>query len=163
VHNSRINPSYLDEASMRRRPLPLGMCWRFLLAVLFVASPLIGCSCSQVQEIKPTAEVDLLQKLQSAYDLAYNQVGRPLKDFSELKPFLDGIDDPEKQLVSPNDGLPYVIVYGVDRQDFSKGVPVYAYEQKGRNGVRRVITAMSIESMDEATFQKNVAAATGAK
>lgn len=137
-------------------------CLQFLPTLLVTLGAFVGCSCNQVQEIETTAEVELLHKVQSAYELAYNQTGRPLKDFSELQPFLADIQDPNTQLVSPNDGLPYVIVYGVDRRDFSRGVPVYAYEQQGKDGIRRVLTAMSIESMDETTFKQHVPAA-GAK
>lgn len=143
--------------------LPRGNRLPRLVALWLLCWPLAGCSCNSVQEIKPTAEVELLHKIQSAYELAYNQTGRPLKDFSELQPFLGGISDPQTQLLSPNDGLPYVIQYGIDRRDFSRGTPVYAYEQQGKGGVRRVLTAMSIESMDEATFHKNVPTAAGAK
>jgi hypothetical protein len=124
------------------------------------------CGCNRVQEIKPTAEVDKLLNLQSGYDLAYNAVGRPLKDLEELKPYLNGIQDPQTELVSPNDGLPYVILYNVERRNFEKGVPVFAYEQQGKGGVRRVVTAMGIESMDETTFRSRVpqaAAVSGAK
>jgi hypothetical protein len=118
--------------------------------------PFAGCSCSSVQEIKSTPEVDRLLNLQSAYDLAYNATNRPLKDFEELRPHLRDVQDPNKDLVSPNDGLPYVIVYGVERRNFNNGVPIFAYEQQGKAGIRRVVTAMGIESMDEATFRSRV-------
>ncbi|WP_425616962.1 hypothetical protein NA78x_000627 [Anatilimnocola sp. NA78] len=124
-----------------------------LVAALVVLS-LVGCS-SGVQEIAATPEVELLYKVQSGYELAYNKLGRPPKDFTELQPFL-GDNIAAVDLVSPNDGLPYVIRYGTDTRNFAKGTPVVAYEQQGKRGVRRVLTAMTIETMDEATFQKQV-------
>ena len=130
------------------------------LLLVLGSSSLAGCSCNQVQEFKPTAEVDRLLNLQSAYDLAYNATGKPLKDFTELQPHLRDVQDPAKDLVSPNDGLPYVIVYGVERRNFQNGVPVFAYEQQGKRGIRRVVTAMGIESMDDATFRARVPNAT---
>lgn len=135
-----------------------GLCW----LALAVASLSVFAACNRVQEIKPTKEVEVLYKIQSAYDLAYNKVGRPLKDFEELKPFLADVSDPQTQLVSPNDGKPYVILYGIDRRNFDKGIPVLAYEQTGKDGVRRVLTAMGIDSMDEATFRNRVPQAAGA-
>src|SRR6187402_2301451 len=125
------SPAVQHRFALRKRGL-------IALCLLIVSA----CGCNRVQEIKPTAEVDRLLNLQSGYDLAYNAVGRPLKDFEELKPYLNGIQDPQAELISPNDGLPYVILYNVERRNFEKGVPVFAYEQQGKGGVRRVVTAM---------------------
>jgi hypothetical protein len=138
---------------------PLGQQWRMLGRLVLCAlglCPLAIAGCNRVQKIEPTKEVEVLYKIQSAYDLAYNQMGRPLKNYDELKPFLSGVQDPQTELVSPNDSLPYVIVYGVDRRNFDKGIPILAYEQQGTGGVRRVLTAMGIDSMDEATFRSRV-------
>jgi hypothetical protein len=127
----------------------------FALLLGFIASS--GCG-SSVQQIPPTKEVELLYKVQSGYEIAYSKLGHPPKDFAELQPHLNGIAT-EQELVSPNDKLPYVILYGVDTRQQSAGIPVVAYEQQGIEGTRRVLTAMGIESMDEATFRSRVPAA----
>jgi len=127
-----------------------------MLAVAVIGcSTFLGCG-SGVREISATPEIELLYKIQSAYELAYNKLGRPPQDFTELQPYLGDKHNLQADLVSPNDGLPYVIRYGVDSRNFEKGTPIVAYEQQGSRGTRRVLTAMTIESMDEATFQKQI-------
>jgi len=126
-------------------------------ALLLALSAAAGCG-SKVQQIAPTKEVELLYKVQSGYEMAYSQLGHPPKDFAELQPHLNGVAT-EQELVSPNDKLPYVILYGVDTRQQTAGIPVVAYEQQGADGTRRVLTAMGIESMDEATFRTRVPSA----
>ena len=59
-----------------------------------LVAPLVLTSCNRVVEVKPTKEVEVLYKIQSAYDLAYNKAGRPLQNYDELKPFLADVQNP---------------------------------------------------------------------
>jgi hypothetical protein len=94
-----------------------------------------GCSKANVEV--PTgsaAETENLTAIRKAYMAATTRLGRPPKDLDELKPSLASEANADKLLVSPNDGLPYVIVYGADPRK-----NVIAFEQKGVDGVRVVV------------------------
>jgi hypothetical protein len=59
----------------------------------------------------------------------------------ELKPLLKDFGDPEKIILSPRDGQPYVLVGGLDisRAPSGGALPVVAYERKGVDGNRQTV------------------------
>jgi hypothetical protein len=90
------------------------------------------------------------------YEQAISILGRAYRDASlglrrgpanvnELKPYLKKYGDPDKSLVSPNDGQPYQIVWGLMPGRPSRSLmehPILAYEQTGKNGKRYVLDPM---------------------
>jgi hypothetical protein len=101
---------------------------------------LTGCGgCGpQVNVIPLTKAENALTKVAMAYTDATAKLDRPPKNADELKPFLKVFGDPEELLVSPNDGQPFVVVWGanpVGGPTEYKGMwPILAYEQHGAAG-----------------------------
>jgi hypothetical protein len=85
-----------------------------------------------------------LRDIVLGYMEAHEKLGRGPKGPEELKPHLTQFGNPDELLVSPDDGQPYVIVWGVDP---SRGGPteyqgmwqIIAYEKKGAGGKRAVV------------------------
>jgi hypothetical protein len=99
-------------------------------SVVVVAAAMVsGCPGGQSGPIKETDNITAIRK---AYVAATKRLGHPPKNIEELKPSLEG--DAAELLISPNDGLPYVIVFGADPKKH-----VIAYEAKGVDGVRMVV------------------------
>jgi hypothetical protein len=79
-----------------------------------------------------------------AYGEAHSRLGRGPKNAEELKPFLKEFGEPDELLVSPNDGQPYVVVWGANPTrggptEYKQMFPILAYENKGTRG-RRALT-----------------------
>lgn len=116
------------------------VCFRVGL-VLFLPV-LAGCG-SSVNVVKLTEAEQVLTHVARAYHDAHQILGHGPKDASELKPYLKEYGDPEQLLISPSDGQPFVIIWGVNP---GRGGPtpyqgmwqILAYEQKGKGGVRAV-------------------------
>jgi hypothetical protein len=108
--------------------------------LVLAAAVLSGCPSGGGGSSNRTEGIVSIRK---AYMAATNRLGRPPRDLDELKPSLAAEGNVEELLVSPNDGLPYVIVYGAD-----PGKHVVAFEAKGVDGVRLVV--------DRAQFPRRV-------
>jgi hypothetical protein len=110
----------------------------------FVASVvlLIFSGCSSEPEIPkiPVEEQNILYILR-AYCKFNGEQHRTPKSLDELKPWLKEFGDPEKVVLSPRDGQPYVLVGGLDISRLPSGgvMPVVAYERKGVDGKRQVV------------------------
>jgi hypothetical protein len=120
-----------------RRPRPT-----LFGAALVLLSP-VGCGSAEPKVIPLTKSEDNLKFVALAYKDAFTRLGRPPKNEVELKPFLKDFGDPDELLVSPNDGQPYVVVWGVDPNQggptqYQGMWPIIAYEQKGTGGKRAV-------------------------
>ena len=113
-----------------------------LLGFLLVAAVQTGCGPkAHVVPFSP-AEHNL-KHIAMAYNDATSQLNRPPKNAEELKRFLKEFGNPEELLVSPNDGQPYVIVWGVDPTrggptEYQGMWPVLAYERQGTGGARAI-------------------------
>jgi hypothetical protein len=109
---------------------------RSVLHVVLVLAGLglSGCSPKPVIVGSSKEFQNLIFIAQAYIDAADGKLGRPPNNVDELKPFLEGMGDPNEILVSPNDGLPYVIVWGV-----KPGRSPIAYEQQGKDGQRIVV------------------------
>ena len=119
--------------------------WLPRAAILLV---LAGCSSSPA--VKPD-ETQNLRKIQTAYDAAARQLGRPPANLDELRPHLASLGDADAILRSPRDGQPYVIVWGVDpRQARTMPPPLVAYEKAGANGKHYALTVMGVVPMSDA-------------
>ena len=129
-----------------------------LLALgLWACTQPAGCSRSSPAPLVKPGEGDNLSKIQRAYDQATKKLGRPPARVTELYPFLKEVGDPERILCSPRDGLPYVIICGVDFRKLpitTMPPPIMAYEQFGANGYRYVLTVMGVMPMRDEEFAK---------
>jgi hypothetical protein len=104
--------------------------------MVLVAVVLTGVSggCSKSGEGGPFKDTENLAAIRKAYLAATKRLGHHPRNLEELKPSLASEGNPDELLVSPNDNLPYVIVFGADPRKH-----VIAYEQKGVNGQRMAV------------------------
>ena len=117
---------------------------------------LTGCGQGGGRELNPTEE--RLYKIGKAYLRACHALSRGPNDFGEIKQDIEG-DIPEDLLVSPNDGKPFVILWGVDLTQlrFTRENPftVLAYEKTAANGTRYVLRfPISLVLMTDDELQK---------
>jgi hypothetical protein len=115
---------------------------RLRLGLLALLAGLAGCS-SGPKVVALSNSEKRLTFVTMAYLEAHSRLGHGPKSAEELKPYLKEFGDPEELLVSPDDGQPYVVVWGVDP---TRGGPteyqgmwqIIAYERKGAGGKRAV-------------------------
>jgi hypothetical protein len=114
---------------------------------LLVGVVLLLCSftgCGSGPKVIPFSQAEkTLSSIALAYMEAHARLGHGPKNADELKPFLKDFGNPEELLVSPNDGQPYVIVWGVDPTrggptEYQGMWPILAYERKGAGGARAI-------------------------
>jgi hypothetical protein len=110
------------------------------LALLLVS----GCSSK-----KPITELSKDEEAINIVGRAYRDASLALKrgptNVKELKPYLKKYGDPDRSLVSPNDGEPYQIVWGLMPSRPGRSSvenPILAYEQTGKDGKRYVLDCM---------------------
>jgi hypothetical protein len=100
---------------------------------LLLAS-LVGCGPS-VHVVPMTPAEKNLTHVLMAYSDACGRLGRGPKNVEELKPFLKELNISEDVLVSPNDGEPFVIVWGAGIQggptEYKGMFQILGYESKG--------------------------------
>jgi hypothetical protein len=140
-----------------RGPRSLWRCFPILLAALSLA----GCFSRKVVNRPTTPTEDRLYKIGKAYQRASSRLNRAPVDFEELQPDLEP-GDSEDLLRSPNDGEPFVILWGVDYRTLPPNPKsphtVAAYEQRGTNGKRYVlrfpleVAHLSNEELGKAVF-----------
>lgn len=126
--------------------------WRHApwLACLFLS--FLGCSSGpqNAYVVKLTKSEENLKFIAMAYTDATDEKSKPPKDAEELKPFLKTFGDPAELLVSPNDKLPYVVVWGArptgGPTEYKGMFPILAYEAKGSGG-RRAVTDIRARPM----------------
>src|SRR3954467_3023936 len=90
----------------------------------------------------PKAEQDLCSIAQ-AYREAFERTNKAPQSFDELRPYLTSFGNPDDMRVSPNDGQPYVVLWGADPTRGGAGPvkgmwTILAHEQAGTGGKRAV-------------------------
>jgi prepilin-type N-terminal cleavage/methylation domain-containing protein len=103
-----------------------------------------GCWSSTPKVIPLTQSEHNLVNVAKGYIDAHEDLHHAPKNAEELKPYLKPYGDPDQLLVSPNDGEPYVVVWGADPSrggptEYQQMFPILAYERKGTGG-RRAVT-----------------------
>ena len=130
--------------------------WFYLL----IGSTLLmtaGCSNEPivVEAELPEAQARLME-IKFAYTRFQEEYRRPPRNEEELMRTLES-ENPKETLLSPRDGEPFVICYGVNvfgSLDWAKSTPVLAYEPKG-DGTRWVLSIPgAVYELDEEEFQK---------
>ena len=109
------------------------------LAMVLICITVAGCGQSGP---KPPALTDgnLLRGVVSTYVTAQRDLGRPPQKMEELKAVLAPVDkDTEKYLRSKRDGEEFVVVWG-QNLDNAPTDTIVAYERKGVNGKRMIVT-----------------------
>jgi hypothetical protein len=112
-----------------------------VVAALLAAAA--GCWSSEPNVVPLSNSEKNLSRIATAYIDAHEKLGRPPKSAEELKPSLKDAGTPEEVLISPNDGEPYVVIWGVDPSrggptDYQGMWQILAYEKKGKGGKRAV-------------------------
>jgi hypothetical protein len=129
---------------MLTRPTRRAATFGFMAVMLTGMSGCSGCWGDSKPHIVPlSASEERLRDITLAYMEANEKLGRGPKNADELKPHLTRFGNPDELLVSPNDGEPYVIVWGVDTSrggptDYQGMWQILAYEKKGAQGKRAV-------------------------
>ncbi len=153
----------LVHAPQRPRPPGLGRPWLRLALPLWLVG-LSGCGgCgTSVNVIPLTKAENALSKVALAYTDATGQLGHPPKNAEELKPFLKPFGNPDELLVSPNDGQPYVVVWGAQPSggptEYKGMWFILAYERQGAGGkvavtdVRGRPMTVPVEDLPKLTF-----------
>ena len=134
--------------------------WWLFFCLTFMA----GCSTDAETEEEPVVKNFYeLAQAHTAYMGVTN--GKPATEPEQLKQQLVYLHEaelgrpPEEVLVSPRDGLPIVVILGVDFNSDAKST-IWAYEQKGVDGKRYVmmlsrdVSLISDEEFKSATFAK---------
>jgi hypothetical protein len=93
--------------------------------------------------MKPPTDASMLRGIIRVYSIAARDLGRPPQKIDELTAIYAQADpDPSKYVRSARDGQEFVVAWGVDLRN-TPGDTVIAYERKGVDGKRMVVTADS--------------------
>jgi hypothetical protein len=99
-----------------------------------------------------------LMRIGSAYVRHINEKKKPPQGPQDLRPFLADAGNPDEIFRSARDNEPLVICWGVDILkpiSWAKSTPVLAYEKRGADGSRYVLTTVrSVELMPDAEFRQ---------
>ncbi|MGE3806982.1 MAG: hypothetical protein AB7K24_20150 [Gemmataceae bacterium] len=141
----------------------MSQSWKNLavLFVLFVLIAFMGCSSKPVPiPIPEKSQGEGLVRIFTAYEQAAEKLERPPQSAEDIKPFLEPHGNPDALLLSPNDGEPYVILWGVDlarkkpKPDYLTS-PVLAHEKTGKQGIRQVVDIFGdVRSVDAGEFAR---------
>ena len=131
-------------ASLLRRVTMGGRFRRVTVPALFLTFAAGGCGRSDpVETPMPQAEKDL-GTISQAYKEAFERTNKAPENFEDLRPYLKSLGrTPEDIQVSPNDGQPYVVLWGCDpTRGGSSGAQaltlIVCHEKTGKDGKRAV-------------------------
>jgi len=116
---------------------------RLMIALALLSLTLAGCSSGNrgsSTDLNPDEEA--IVHVGAAYRDAFNTLKKAPKGVEDLKPYLKKYGDPDKVLISPNDGQPYHIVWGMVPSRPTKGAQsqiFLVYEESGKDGMRYAI------------------------
>ena len=117
-----------------------------ILGMFFtLCTVLLGCSSNPDPVVTPLpkAEQDLCSIAQ-AYREAFEQTNKAPESFDDLRKYLISLGgNPDGMQISPNDGQPYVILWGCDPTRGGAGPvkgmwTIIAHEQSGKDGKRAI-------------------------
>jgi len=136
-------------------------CFRGLAVGVFLTCLVVhGCSGSSTPicvdtPLDPTHEK--LMKIGMAYVRFSSSRRRPPQSWADLQPILAETESAGEPWRSARDAQPLVVCWGVDLSKppaWAKTTPVLAYEKKGAEGSRYVLTAVrSVELMSDKDFR----------
>lgn len=125
------------------------------LAVVAILISLVqGCSTQKEPRVEDP-QTSNLRRFTQAIRLCMDFKDHAPRDEAELKKWLGEIGEPgtpEEFMISPRDGLPYVVCYNQPLHREGKDI-ILVYEQKGVEGTRMVLTvAGRVKTLTEAEF-----------
>jgi hypothetical protein len=129
------------------------------LLPLAACAAVAGCPSSPVVVNAPLDRShENLMHIGTAYDRFTTRHAQAPTGVEQLRPFLKELGDPDELLRSPRDGEPYAICWGVDlrvRPKWATSTPVLAYEKRGADGKRYVLTTLrSVSLMTDQEFKQ---------
>jgi hypothetical protein len=144
---------------MMRNQLGLPICTSTIsrCALAFVLAALAGCAKTGQVDVVDRTDFENLAKIQYAYTEATQKLGHTPKDMKEFRPFLEKQGDADKLLISPFDRQPYVILWNVNMQGFSREArtpAIIAFDRVGSDGERHVLTVSGITIMSDEHFEE---------
>jgi hypothetical protein len=103
----------------------------------------VSVGCDGGTRINKPPDESNIRGIVRVYGIAARDLGRPPKSMEELKAVYAPVDpDTSKYVRSPRDGEEFAVVWGLNLQNASADT-VIAYERKGADGKRMVVTADS--------------------
>jgi hypothetical protein len=136
---------------------------RCAVACGFFVPLTVGCT-SHKGAAKPlvpdefTPEAEAILHVGQAYRAAYTARKRPPAGIKDLTPYLAKFGDPDKLVVSPSDGQPYEITWGVVPGHPPRSIKVSPFlvcEKGGKNGKRYVLDfTFRVRCLTEEEFAK---------
>ena len=127
-------------------------------AGLLAAVLVLGCTPAAKQPVPLGQDEQALVNVGLAYRDASNALQRGPANENELKPYLKKYGDPDKLLVSPRDGQPYHITWGLTPSRPSPkaiGQRFLVYEKAGKDGKRYALDLMlKVHQLSEKEFAK---------
>ena len=124
------------------------MNWRSTLGLGLLLLLVTGCTGSprEVNVAIDKTQESLLH-IGHAYSRYLDSAKRPPTSAEQLKPYLKEFGNPDELFRSTRDGEPFVICWGVDLSAppawaAPGSTPVIAYEKRGSEGQRYVLTTM---------------------
>jgi hypothetical protein len=113
-----------------------------------------GCGSPEPTPQHVARSFQNLRIIKSAYLKATNELNRPPQNLEDLMPYLKASGDPAKILRSPEDGQEYKILWNVDIINVQGKLPIIAYEQRGKDGMRYVLEAKEVRRMSDEEFKQ---------
>ena len=105
-----------------------------------------------------TPEAEAILHVGQAYRDAYTARKKPPSSIKDLKPYLAKFGDPDSVLISPSDGQPYEITWGVvpgHPPRSMKVSPFLVCEKSGKDGKRYVLDfTFKVRCLTEEEFAK---------
>lgn len=150
----------ISQRNMQLLPSWLEAIWSIGLCGVLLA--IVGCGTPP--PAIPQSTTDNLYTLYEAFDKASTTLKRGPKDLDELKKFLPPDKNVDELLISPHDGQPYVLVWGISTRQLyaSELPPLLVYEKIGKDGKYNVLTTMSTQQITEEELKAFLAATPGA-
>jgi hypothetical protein len=117
---------------------------RITVGLFVVLGIMAAIGCDGGTRVNKPPDESNLRGIVRVYGIATRDLGRPPKSMDELTAIYAQADpDPSKYVRSPRDGEELVVVWGLDLERQPADM-VVAYERKGADGKRMVVTADNI-------------------
>jgi hypothetical protein len=138
------------------------------VALAAVLAAVTGCQAPPAEAVPQAGHLKTLGMLFGKFS-AYHH-GQPPADEAQFKKYIASLEPGEREtfgvksvddvFISPRDGQPYVVRYGVRGSQFTEsGVPIVAHEKTGVNGRYLTVTFMGdVNEVDEAQLHDLTAA-----
>lgn len=136
---------------------------RCAVACGFLVPLILGCTSRKDigKSLAPdelTPEGEAILHIGQAYRDAYTARKKPPASIKDLTPYLAKFGDPDKVSVSPNDGEPYEITWGVvpgHPPRVMKVSPFLVCEKSGKDGKRYVLDfTFKVRCLTDEQFEK---------